>query len=442
MKEMVAIIDYKFSEDIMKRITLLTGIALCAISSIFAGGSKEAKSGEGVVITYPTYRVGSHLSAKSETLLVNGFNEKFKGQYTVEIEELPSDQSYVEKMKVLASANSLPSVVEGKNGVLTLAIKTNSAIDLNPYLEADPEFAAQIGDGAIKSNTIDGKVYTISNGNCLIGYFYNKKQFEAAGITPAKTWPEFMSNLQALKDSGYTPISMMTGENCWTTNLLLAAMVGTTEEGNVFMNTKYPTDYNTPEFKFALNNIKTILTDYSTKDAIGAKYDIAANHFLQGKTSIICNGPWMTGDFSNEAKASKDIMGNIGVALYPENGLIAAYEIGYAVCASDKEGQDAAWEFIKYKTNADSQLLMLEEAGTLPLTGNVKMSNEYVQNHPLVAGLIELSKDSKHEFMTLDAISYASVISAMSRDYPSLAASDITVDEMIQDMNDAAIKSK
>jgi raffinose/stachyose/melibiose transport system substrate-binding protein len=150
----------------------------------------------------------------------------------------------------------------------------------------------------------------------------------------------------------------------------------------------------------------------------------------------------MTGDFSNEAKASKDIMGNIGVALYPENGLIAAYEIGYAVCASDKEGQDAAWEFIKYKTNADSQLLMLEEAGTLPLTGNVKMSNEYVQNHPLVAGLIELSKDSKHEFMTLDAISYASVISAMSRDYPSLAASDITVDEMIQDMNDAAIKSK
>ena len=428
----------------MKKLAVLMLTALCAVSSIFAGGQSEDvtnKSGE-TVITYPTYRVGSHLHAKAESTLINGFNEKYAGTYKVEVEELPSDQSYVEKMKVLASADSLPDVVEGKNGVLELAIKTGRAIDLTAYLEADPEFVAEIGSAAIKANTIDGKIYSISNANSLIGYFYNKKHFEDAGITPAKTWPEFMSNLQALKEAGYTPISMMTGENCWTTNLLFAAYVGTSDEGETFMNTKYPTDYDNQRVREGLEMIQTILQNYTTKDAIGAKYDIAANHFLQGTTSIICNGPWMAGDFTNEAKASADIMNNVGIALYPDNGMFAEYGIGYMVCSEDKVHQDAAWDFIKYKTNAAAQLVMLEQGNILPLTGNVKMSDEYKAANPLVSELITLSKDAEYEFITLDTNSYASVIDEMSRDYPALASGDITVDEMIQDMNAAALRSK
>jgi raffinose/stachyose/melibiose transport system substrate-binding protein len=429
----------------MKKIAVLMLTALCVVSSIFATGQKEAetttKSGE-IVISYPTYLVGSHLGAKTETKLIKEFNEDNAGVYQVEVEELPSDQSYLEKMKVLASADSLPDVVEGKNGILELAIKTGRAVDLTPYLEADPQFAAEIGSAAINANTVDGKVYTISNGNSLIGYFYNKKHFEDAGITPAKTWPEFMSNLEALKQAGHTPISMMTGENCWTTNLLLASYIGTSEDGEKFMNTKYPTDYNTQRVQEGLEMIQTILQNYTSKDAIGAKYDIAANHFLQGSTSIICNGPWMVGDFSNEAKASKDIMNNIGVALYPNDGMFAEFSIGYMVCAEDKAQQDAAMEFVKKITNAQAQLERLEEGNVLPLTGNVKMSDEFKASNTLISYLVELSGQAKYNYLTLDINSYSSVIDVMASDYPALASGDITVDEMIQDMNAAAARSK
>ena len=401
--------------------------------------TQSEATGEEIVISYPTYRVGTHVSAGTEAQLIEGFNEKYAGKYRVEIEELPSDTAYTEKMKVLASSNALPDVVEGKDGIRELAIRNGQAIDLTDLINADPDYKAEIGDAAIAANTIDGKLYSISHSNQLIGYFYNKEHFGEASITPAETWDEFMSNLEALKTAGHTPISMMTGENCWVTNLLLASMVGTDDKaGNELMTTKNPVDYNTPEMVEALGMIQTILSEYTTEDALGAKYDIAANHFMQGSTSIICNGPWMTTDFINPEKAMEGFSDKVGVALYPNNGVFEQYEIGYMVCAADPEKQEAAFEFVKHKTNAEAQRLSLEENGVIPLTPNVELSDEYIAENPLVAELIELSGSAEYKYNTFDNMSPASVIEAMSKSYPSLAMGDITPEEMCDLMTEAA----
>ncbi len=414
-----------------------------ANTSVASTGSGSGSSSSEVVIKYPTFRVGTNVGAKAEKKIIDGFNEKYKGKIKVEVEELPSDSSYTDKMKVLAASTALPDIVEGKDGVLELAIRNGQAIDLSSYVNADADYKKVIGPDAIKANTRDGKLYSISSGRQLIGYFYNKDLFAKAGITPAKTWDEFMSNLQKLSDKGITPISMMTGENCWSTNLLLGAMVGTANStGNEFMTTKYPTSYNTPEMQASLDKIKTILSKYTTKDAIGAKYDIAANHFLQENTAIIANGPWMTTDFSNTDKATAGLADKIGVALYPNAGVYAQYEIGYMVCSKDKAKQDAAFEFIKYKTSAQSQQIMLEDSGTIPLTSEVQMSDEYKKSNPLVAQLISLSGNAKFMFNSIDQISYAGVITEMSKDYPSLVSGDMSVQDMTTAMTEAASKNK
>lgn len=414
-----------------------------AASAGSAASNSGAASGQEVVIKYPTYRVGTQVSAKAEKKIIDGFNEKYKGKIKLDVEELPSDQSYTEKMKVLAASNALPDVVEGKDGVLELGIRNGQAIDLTSYVNADPDYKKVIGQEAIDANTRDGKLYSISDGRQLIGYFYNKDLFAKAGISPAKTWDEFMSNCQKLSDKGITPISMMTGENCWTTNLLLSSMIGTANDaGNTFMKTKYPTSYDTPEVKAALEKVKTILGKYTTKDALGAKYDIAANHFLQENTAMICNGTWMTADFSNTDKAVKGLENKIGVALYPNDGIFAQYGIGYMLCSADKAKQDAAFEFIKYKTNAETQKIMLEDSGTVPLTNAVKMSDEYKKANPLMAQLIDMSSSAKYKYNSFDQISYSSVIEEMSKDYPSLSMGDMSVDDMVKAMTAAAAKNK
>lgn len=398
---------------------------------------------EEITINYPTYRVGTHVSAKAESKLIDDFNTKFKGQYKVVVEELPSDESYADKMKVLAANNELPDVVEGKGGIRELAISNKQAIDLTEFVNKDADYKKAIGEAAIKANTVDGKLYSISNGNQIIGYFYNTDMFKQAGITPADTWDGFMDNLQKLKDAGITPISMMTGENMWTTNLLLAAMIGSANDaGNTFMTTQYPETYQTPEVIDALTKMQKILKEYTTNDALGADYNVSANHFLNGETAIICNGPWMASDFSNEEKAIPGLADKIDVAIYPNSGAFAQFEIGYMVCSADAAKQEAAFEFIKYKTGVEGQTVMLEMSDTVPLTNEVKISDEYKAKNPLMTKVIELGNAAKYKFNTIDNMGYASVIEEMSKAFPSMANGEITPEQMAQMMDEAAAKSK
>ena len=104
-----------------------------------------------------------------------------------------------------------------------------------------------------------------------------------------------------------------------------------------------------------------------------------------------------------------------------------------------------SFEFIKYKTNREAQLLYFENTGTLPLIediGDTKEFKAFAEQNPLIADMILQANDAKYTFNTLDSISYASVVSEMSKTYPSLAMGDITAEKMAELMTKAAGKSK
>ncbi len=408
------------------------------------GETKDAK--EPVEISYATFMVGAHASAAAEKEVIDAFNKEYEGKIKVVIEELPSDDAYVNKMKTLAASKSLPDVVMGKNGIRELAIANGQAVDILPLLTADADWSSNVGEGAINYNkTDDGKLYSIANQQQLMGYFYNKDMFETANITPAKTWDEFMSNNEKLKTAGFTPLALMTGENAWTTNLWLAAMIGTDgAAGNEYMNTTYPETYNNTSLINGLTMLQQCLQDYTTPDAIGAIYANAANNFLQENAAIIANGPWMCPDFSDVTKAKEGLQDRVGVALYPDNGIISQFEVGYVLCTNGKsqEEQDAALEFLKFKTNKFAQGVFLEKAGALPLTTNVAITEEYKAANPIVAELIKLSGEADYYFGNIDNNAYSSVVAEFSIRYPELAFNDITPEDMATYLTKAAELNK
>ncbi len=406
----------------------------------------ETTSSEPVEITYATFMVGSHASAAAEEEVINAFNEQYKGKYKLVVEELPSDNAFVDKMKILASSQTLPDVLIGKNGIRELAIENGQAVNIRPFLEEDPEWMKVVGEAAMNYNMEeDGSLYSISNQRQLIGYFYNKEMFEAAGITPAKTWEEFMSNNAKLKEAGFTPLALMTGENAWTTNLWLAAMIGSDgEEGNKFMNTSYPTNYSNSSVIKGLDMIQTCLKEYTTPDAVGAIYANAANNFEQGKVAMIANGPWMCPDFSDETKSMPGFADKVGVALYPEDGLVSQFEVGYILCTNGKseEEQKGALEFLKFKTGEYAQRVFLEKAGVLPLTDNIEFSDEYRAANPLLVELIELAAGAKYTFQNIDNTAYTAVVDETAIRYPELAYDEITPEEFANALTKAAEQSK
>lgn len=410
---------------------------------------EEKKFADPVELNVATFRVGTHNAAAAETRYFSEFQAKYDGvknqKITLKVTEMPSDAEYYNQMKILATSNNLPDVFEGGNGTLELAVKNGIAVDMTGYVDADAEYKAALGEGAITAGKQweDGGLYNISYGLQAIGYFYNKDMYKQAGIEVPTTWDEWMSNLETLKGSGAckAPLSLMTGENGWTTNLILAGMIGTNgDTGNTFMNTRYVDTYNTPEVVDAFTKVQKMLQDYALPDAVGADYATAANHFLNGETAIIANGPWMTPDFSNPEKAEEGFQDKVGVALYPGGGAVSQYERGYSIAKSDEATEDAAFELIKFKTDSYGQLVHLEEAGVLPLTSNIEMSADFKKENPLVVEFVEQLGGLKYQYKTIDTISYPTALNALSRIYPELAYGNMTPEELVKELDDAAKK--
>lgn len=430
----------------MKRIVKKsTAVALAGILavSMFTGGCGKKNEGkkddEKVILRYATSNVGTSPNAECEKKLIERFNEMYGDEIELVIEELPSDTAYLDKMKVLAATNELPDVVYSINGVLELAVKNGQAMELTDVLEADPKFKEEIGEAAIEAvRQPDGGIYSVADANTQIGYFYNTAMFDECGIKPAETWDEFMENCRILKEKGYTPIALSTGENCWAANLVLAAMIGTDgEAGNEFMNLVHPDSYQNESVVKALTMMQTLLKEYTTEDAVGGGYSVAANSFCQEKTAMIANGMWATADFSNPEVAVEGLMDRIGVAAFPNQSLISNYELGYSVCAKTDETRDAAIKFLKCITDGEAQKMRMEMTGVVPLTTNIEMTEEFKQEQPLFASLMEIKKDVKVEYKTIDATALSSVVNAMSKYYPELAYGNITPQEMTVKMDEA-----
>jgi raffinose/stachyose/melibiose transport system substrate-binding protein len=291
-----------------------------ASTSAAASGSAAASTGKEVVIDYPTFQVGTNTAAPVVAELVKEFNEQYAGQYRINVEEVPGDANYADKIKVMITSGELPPVVYGGGyKLLDLALQAGLVVDLTDAVNADPDWKAMYSDTWQKINCRDGKVYASSCESELIGYFYNKDLFTKAGISgPAQSWDEFFADCDKLLAAGITPLAMDTADGAWCSQLLMGAIIATSgDEGMKFMQTQYPTDYSQEVVQKAVAKIQTLYQKYTTLDANGGAYENAANNFFSEKVAMICNGPWMIGDFSDTSKTDAGFADKVGVSTYP-----------------------------------------------------------------------------------------------------------------------------
>ncbi len=396
-----------------------------------------------VVLKYPTFQVGVNSSAPVLAEIVKRFNAKYAGKIKIEIEEIPGDQAYVDKMKILLSANELPDIVyAGGYNLLDMALEKNAVTDLTPYLNADPTWKASFDQITLDFNSRGGKVYSLPDEKGIMGYFYNKELFAKAGVQPAKTWDEFVKVCDKLKAAGITPLSMDTADSAWLTNLWLSSILATSSEaGKTFMNQMNPKDYNKPEVLDGLKLIQTMFTKYSTKDAVGGKYENGANNFLSGTTAMIANGPWMISDFNDETKAPKGFADKVGVAIYPNDGVFNSPMLGYFVASKDKEHQDAAVEAIKFFTSNEIESMALAMIGRVPASTTVSLSGDVTKSQPILASLLEQAKTAKVEYNYYQALWYPNVLDAITSYYPDFARGKMTPAELAKVLTETAGKN-
>lgn len=429
---------------------LLAGV-LCVGTLLTGCGTEAEKTPDQapddgvVVINYPTFQCGMNTAAPVVAQLVDEFNKEYAGKYQIVMEEVPGDANYVDKIKVQLGTGDLPPVIYGAGyNLLDLALAKDLVVDLTDAVNSDPEWKALYSDAALATNSRDGKIYASSVEGSVVGYFYNKELFTKAGIeAPATTWDEFFQQCEALKAAGITPLSLDTADSAWVSQLWWGAMVATASENGLdFMKTMNPRDYNLPEMVAAVEKLQKMLQEYTTLDAVGGKYEHAANNFMSGQTAMIANGPWMIGDFSDTSKAPEGFADKVGTAIYPGNFVYDAPIQGYIVTKQDDpKVEEAAIAMVKFFTNEHAQQLGLNMQGMVPASSSVEIGAEATEAYPLLADFLEKAATATVRSDNMQATMYSNMLDVVSQELPRLASGELDAAAFCQVLTDAASKN-
>lgn len=415
------------------------------------GNSKqeETKSSDGkVVLNVINYHVGTDYAAEYYDYLFTEFQKTEEGKNVeFKFEEIPTTDAYNQKIKLLISSGDLPDIVfNGGNNIINLAVESGKVQDLTSYFEEDPEWKAQFDESSLEFNSVDGKIYGVPVSKEISYIYYNKDLFEQAGLEAPdvayETWDDFFKACDTLKEKGITPLGMDTADLGWLTNLWYSGLIGTAgDTGNEFMNTMYPTDYNTPEVEKATTDLQKMLAEYTTADAVGGKYDTMATHFFNSEVAMFPNGPWMIPDIRSEEKAPAGFYDKVGIMLLPEYGMEMVPTPGDMVGAKDPEKIEAAVAFLKFETSIENQLKGLEMAGLQPVSSQVEIPDSLKDSDPLMAEVLEIQPKAKWTYGQNQAYWYQNVIDTFSTELPELAYANITPEEFCTKLSETAQKN-
>lgn len=413
-------------------------------------GSSGGGGGKEVVLNIPHYKAGQNVGAKYFLPLVERFNKAHEGRYKIVIEEVPQD-GYQEKIKLLYQQNKLPALIEtgDKEFLENVVIKNGKFHDLKPWIDSKPELKSVLLEESIDYNTKDGKIFSLPLAVIRpIGIYYNKEMFEKAGITKSigeMSTDEFVQALDALKSSGTTPLTLMTGENAWTTMLLATAFMANEPGGKEILNSReWVYDYTGEPWVNTFAKLQTFLKEYTTDNAIGAAYADAANNFMNERTATIANGTWMIGDFSDTTKAVEGLEKKVGASLYPGGAGIATTNAYHWWIPSGlpEEQTEAALAFLEFMYSPEElETYMVMEGGNAP---NLKTSAEFEGKlHPILAEFNQsVSKDLKMTVQSFETIWPPQIPNEFGKYLPMLADGSLTPEAFAQELTKKAEQFK
>lgn len=289
-----------------------------------------------------------------------------------------SSEEVVEKLRNMLSVGNVPDLVftggYGRDSVYRFMVENETALDLMPYMEKDPEFAASMAPLICDFWSVDGKLYTVSDVQLAAGgYWYNEEIFEQAGITQLpKTWEELFAACDAIKQwaqreqNDVIPVQLTQESSSFLANaLLLDAGPG---------GTRWVTEYeidrlDAAELDQVLEEMRRLYA-YDTSTEKGHSYRDVGKNFNEEKVAIYINGVW----------ASKLIDENIHAkyACFPGQAgqSSACMSVGLGFVAGntgDQKRMDASVEFLKYILRKDVQERILRETGQMPSSPQVQL---------------------------------------------------------------------
>ncbi len=317
-----------------------------ATSEASASASPAAPSGEKTKLTIMITWPGDTNAAEEEKMV----KEHFKDKYDISFK--PVDNNVEKTIKTTIAAGEPVDLAFYWPNSMSTFVNADMALDLTPYLDADPDWKNSFIDGTLNMATYNNKIYALPNTPVYPLMIANKDLLDKAGVTlpDQPTWDEFTQALATIKEKlGITPFG--NGWVSWSHRMLLQTIWPNEEKLKEFSEGKIP--FTDPTVVKAFDEVKKIYDKeyvYPGKGALTVTSDQVLTAFKNQKVAIMA----FINSLAEGAIKDSGIQ-NVQVLSWPDYGTglkIGVGANGYMIPANVKH-PEASVEILKYLTSPE-----------------------------------------------------------------------------------------
>lgn len=231
----------------------------------------------------------------------------------------------------------------------------------------------------------DGMIYGLPLRGHAQVLFYRKDVFSQLGLQPPTTWQELTTDAKTIREKTQlnplaTYFKVGAGQNLF---MWLNMLWGS--GGDIFDKDKKPIFNNDAGLKATQQYIDLVKNNLTDKSALTFDEGGATEEMSKGRAAMFVGWSWIYENFTNPQVAAPEVVKNIGVVPAPANGG-APVSYGYiwpAGIMQASKNQDAAWEYIKWMSNAKvEKSIVLDKSD--PKTTNIVTTHLSNLNDPEV----------------------------------------------------------
>ncbi|MDB5053360.1 MAG: hypothetical protein JWM44_1410 [Bacilli bacterium] len=285
------------------------------------------------------------------TSLFEDYKKEVNPNFEVEIESVPNDTQYFQKLRTYIAGNEMPDMFQIPNGVLSENLaKQGKLVDMKKTLTEFGKFD-QFNKAAIDFLSFkDGSLYLFPEGRNGEAFWYYKKPFEENNIKVPTTFDEFIEACKKLKSKGYTPIAV-SGKEMWQLVRYLSFIPLRTTHTDFIEKLKTGSISFTSDTGMQAANFLYTLgkNGYFQKGFSSMDYTQTLNYFLGGNAVIHYNGTWELNQFND-----KYAKGELGYFMLPDVaganniGPKTSITAGLAYAFNAETFDDSTKDFFKY----------------------------------------------------------------------------------------------
>ena len=422
------------------RMMFRTSAYLMLLLMLTGAALTPAQDGE-TEIVWATFWVGTNPLLPWGEILLEEYNTMYEGECGIVTEEIPGDAAYRDKLRADAASDALPDLITGNVTLMRDMTNSGRAVNLTPYLEADPGWLDRFHDDAFDAYYApDGNLYALPYSRDYVGIYFNTALFADAGLDSfPETWDDFFAASAALLEAGITPFAV---DGNWVTRLMWANMVGTQPGGEEWLNN---TD---GERQFVgvepVISGTEMLRDYHqagyvNEDAFTGEYNTAATLYLQGQAAMIANGPWMINQINGStAETIENLYDNTEYAVSPGlstdgRGIILINgEAGFAVGSKGEAETECSINFLKLLTSEEQMVVQLQIVGRDGSTTYSLTEEDMEMVDRMAVSIVEDGAVAANQFPHTGIAFTNAQVNEFVNQWPAYVGGDLTTEEFLE----------